>query len=108
MPGTGGGVRKGLGVRGDTGQAEHAGEKCGGEKSLQHINFNYLERGTPGWLSWLSVLTPDFGSGRDLTVREFEPHVGSAPAARKLLGILSLSSLCPSPALAPSLKINKP
>ena len=31
--------------------------------------------GTPGWLSWLSVRL-NFGSGRDLTVCEFEPQVG--------------------------------
>ena len=28
--------------------------------------------GVPGWLSWLSI---DFGSGRDLTGHEFEPHI---------------------------------
>ena len=47
-------------------------------------------------------LTLDFGSGRDLTVQETKPRVGS------VLAILSLPlSLCPSPAHALCLKINK-
>ena len=33
-----------------------------------------LVLGVPGWLSRLSVPS-DFGSGRDLAVLEFEPHV---------------------------------
>ena len=48
-------------------------------------------------------LTLDFGSGHDLTVCEFKPHVGSALTAQSLLGILSL---CPSLTCALSLKIN--
>ena len=43
-------------------------------------------------------LTRDFSSGRDLTVHESEPGVGSVPTTRSLLGILSVS-LCPSPAV---------
>ena len=34
---------------------------------------NHIIIGAPGWLSRLSA---DFGSGHDLTVREFGPHVG--------------------------------
>ena len=32
--------------------------------------------GAPGWLGRLSVRLWDFGSGHDLTAREFEPRVG--------------------------------
>ena len=32
--------------------------------------------GAPGWLGRLSVRLQDFGSGHDLTAREFEPRVG--------------------------------
>ena len=48
-----------------------------------------------------------FGSGHDLSVREFEPHVGlcadsSEPGAR--FGFCVSLSLCPCPALTLSLK----
>ena len=36
-------------------------------------DFKTLE--IPGAPGWLSQLSSDFGSGHDLTVREFEPHV---------------------------------
>ena len=45
-------------------------------------------------------LTLDFGSGHDLTVCGFEPHLGLHTEVWSLLGILSLSlslSLCSSP-----------
>ena len=45
--------------------------------------------------------TLDFGSGHDLAVGEFKPHVRLCLTAQSLLGILSLLlplSLCPSPA----------
>ena len=53
--------------------------------------------------------TPDFGSGHDQTVREFEPRIGlCADWAEAAWDSLSLSlSVCPSPAHALSLKINK-
>ena len=45
--------------------------------------------------AWMARLvecpTLGLGSGRDLTVHETEPHMGSALTAWKLLGILSLS-----------------
>ena len=49
----------------------------------------------PGWLSWLNS---DFGSGYDLVVREFKPHVklctdGSEPETAS-----DSVSFCPSPA----------
>ena len=34
-------------------------------------------------------LTLGFGSGRDLMVHGFQPHVGSVMAAQSLLGVLS-------------------
>ena len=38
---------------------------------------NYIIDGVaPGWLSQLKHLTPDFSSGHDLTVHEFNPHMG--------------------------------
>ena len=40
------------------------------------IVLRRLLTGVPGWLSQLSALTPDFGSGHDLTVHDFEPHIG--------------------------------
>ena len=50
--------------------------------------------------------TLGFGSGHDLTVREFEPHVGlCVGSVDPAWGSLFLS-LCPSPAFALSLKIN--
>ena len=52
-------------------------------------------------------LTPDFGSGHDLTVCALEAELGSGLTARSLLGIVSLSlSLYPSLALSLS-KINR-
>ena len=49
-------------------------------------------------------LTLDFGSGHDLTVRGFEPHIGlCTDNAEPTWDSLSLS-LCPSPAHALSLK----
>ena len=55
-------------------------------------------------------LTLGFGSGHDLAVCEFEPHVGlcadsSEPGA--CFGFRASLSLCPSPAHALSLSINK-
>ena len=53
--------------------------------------------------------TLGFGSGHDLMVCEFEPHVGLCADGASLLGIVSLPlSLCPSPtlALSVSIKIN--
>ena len=59
--------------------------------------------GSVGWAS-------DFGSGHDLTVREFEPHVGlcadsSEPGASFRFCVFL--SLCPSPAHALSLSVSK-
>ena len=34
---------------------------------------NEAAAGAPGGLSWL---TPEFGSGRDLMIQEFKPHIG--------------------------------
>ena len=60
----------------------------------------------PGWLSWLTILTPGFGSGHDLAVCGFEPHielfaVSSEPASDLLSPSLSAS---PSHNLSVSLK----
>ena len=46
--------------------------------------------GVPWWFRGLSNLTLDFGSGHNLTVREFEPMLGSALMTQSLLGIFSL------------------
>ena len=58
--------------------------------------------------AWVAQLaergTPDFGSGHDLTVHEFQPTQGSLLTVRNLLGILS-PSLCPSPILSLSLSL---
>ena len=61
--------------------------------------------GEPGGLRRLSV---DFGSGHDLVVREFEPHVGvwadsSGPGA--CFGFCVSLSLCSSPAHTLSLSL---
>ena len=50
----------------------------------------------------VKCLTLDFGSGRDLTVCDFEPRIGLHVDTVDLLGIFSLLSLPPH-----SLKINK-
>ena len=68
--------------------------------------------GAPGWLSQLGIQL-DFGLGHDLTVCEFESHIGLCADGVRHLGFpLSLSpsfvTLSPSPLLALSLsKINK-
>ena len=60
------------------------------------------------WGAWVAQ-TLDFGSGPDLTVREFQPRVWlCADSVEPAWDSLSLS-LCPSPAraLSLSLKINQ-
>ena len=57
-------------------------------------------------------LASDFGSGHDLKVCEFEPHVGlcadsSEPGARFGFCVCVCLSLCPSPAHALSLSLSK-
>ena len=42
-------------------------------------------------------LIPGFGSGHDLMVCGFKPHVGSALIVWSLLGVLSLSSSLSAP-----------
>ena len=58
----------------------------------------------------VECLTLGFGSGRDLTVHGFQPHVGSVMAAQSLLEVLS-PPLSVAPPLACTLflflKINK-
>ena len=51
-------------------------------------------------------LTLGFGSGHDLTVCGFEPHVGLCADSMSLPAILSPLFLYPSSALSLSLKIN--
>ena len=46
-------------------------ENQSGKQLLRLRGFKKRQAGAPGWLSQLSS-----GSGHDLTVREFEPHVG--------------------------------
>ena len=57
----------------------------------------FLETGVAGWLSQLSI---DSGSGHDLTVCEFEPHIGlcadKSEAGACFRFCISLS-LCPWP-----------
>ena len=53
--------------------------------------------------AWVAQLvkhpTLGFSSGHDLTVREFQPHIGLHDTAWSLLGILSIPLfLCSSPA----------
>ena len=81
-------------------------------KWLSHIRA-YVK--SVSWGTWVAQsvkhLTLDFGSGHDLTVHEFEPHI-YADSAKPAWDSLSLP-LCPSPAhsfarsLSLSLKINK-
>ena len=44
------------------------------------------------WGAWVAQvikhLTLDFGSGRDLTICEFDPHIGLWAETRSMLGIL--------------------
>ena len=52
-----------------------------GDRKGKGAPWGLCHKGTdpraPGWLSWLSVHpTPGFGSGHDLEVCEFEPHIG--------------------------------
>ena len=67
-----------------------------------------LKWGTEGRLGGSVSGASDFGSGRDLAAREFEPHVGlcangSEPGAR--FGFCVSLALCPSPTWA--LPLNK-
>ena len=59
------------------------------------------------WGAWIAQLvrhpTIDFSSGHELTVREFQPHVGLC--ADSVESAWDSLSLCPSPSF--SLKINK-
>ena len=63
--------------------------------------------------AWVALLverpTPDLGSGHDLMVRGFEPHVGLCADCVEPAWDSVSPSLCPSPvrALTLSLKINK-
>ena len=70
----------------------------------------WMKKGGRGAWAAQSVEHPtlDFGCGRDLTVREFEPHLGLwADGAEPAKDSLS-PSLCPLPCLCSlSLKINK-
>ena len=59
--------------------------------------------GSVGWAS-------DFGSGHDLTVCEFEPHIGLCADSLEpgtCFGFCASLSLCPSPAHALSLSVSK-
>ena len=66
----------------------------------------------PLWGPWVAPsiehLTRNFGSGHDLVVREFEPHVRSCADSGSLLGILSLALSSP-PLLtrSPSLSLSQ-
>ena len=67
-----------------------------------------LQKGCWLWGACVAQLvkcpTLDFGSGYDLTVREFSPVSGAVLTPWSLLGLLSRSfSLCPSHALSLSL-----
>ena len=66
-----------------------------------------------GASGWLRQLGTNFGSGHDLVVHEFEPHVGlcaDSSKPRPCFGFCVSLSVCPSPlhtlSLSPS-KINK-
>ena len=74
-----------------------------GQRSVRHsFASKYTSRGT--WVAQeVKPPTLDFSSGYDLTVHEFEPHVGlctdgAEPAWDSLFPSLSL---CPSRLLAP-------
>ena len=60
----------------------------------------------PGWLSWLDSWR-DFSSRHDLTLREFQPHVRHCADSTEPAWDFLSPSLCPFPARACSLKINK-
>ena len=67
-------------------------------------NFVRDERNVGSWVA-LSVehqLTLDLGSGHDLMIREFQPHVGLCAYSLEPAGD-SLSPLCFSPARARAL-----
>ena len=71
--------------------------KTAGLENKQDATKNSTMQGA--WVAQL-VKHPDFGSGHDLTVREFEPHIGlcadsSEPGA--CLGFLSPSLSAPPP-----------
>ena len=72
------------------------------------ISEYYSVRGAPGWLSHSYM--SDFGSGHDLTARDFEPRVGlcadsSEPGAASESVFPSLSA--PPPAYALCLSLSK-
>ena len=71
------------------------------------LNYNIPKPGAPGWLSQLSV---QLGSGHDLMVREFEPHVGLCADSLEpgaCFGLCVSFSLCPSPTCALSLYVSQ-
>ena len=75
------------------------------EPALPSFKANHLYKALTEWGAWgaQSVKRPDFSSGRDLTVREFEPCVrlcADSSEPRACLGFCVSLSLCPSPARA--------
>ena len=92
---------------GKTGQQHAKKNEIGPISYIIHRNiFKIDERGVPGWLSQLSFL---LGSGHDLMVCEFKPHIRlSAVSTKPILDPLSSSLSATSPTCGPSLsKINE-
>ena len=68
-------------------------------RMVQLCSIKTVNRGARGAPS-VKRLTLDFGSGHDLTDREFEPHIRlCADSCGACLGFSLSLSLCPSPAL---------
>ena len=49
---------------------------CVSARALLHSHLGALGAGAPGWLGWFECPALGFSSGHDLTVHEFEPHIG--------------------------------
>ena len=78
-------------------------------KSPGQVLQNHLKHAFRGtWVAQsVKHLALDFGSGHDLTVHEFEPHVGLHATVSSLLGIHTLPPTSAPLPLILSLKINK-
>lgn len=64
------------------------------------IHYNMLSTGVPAWLCRVRRPNIDFGSGHDLTVHEFKPHMGlCADSVEPAWDSISLPSLSAPPLL---------
>ena len=75
---------------------------CPGKRFFQKVTS-----GAPAWPNQLDSWASHFGSGHDLRVREFKPHIGLCADSSEPGACLGFVSLCPSPDLSLSLSLSQ-